>query len=62
VRIDPRYFRPTEVDELVGDPAKARARLGWAHKTSFAELVAEMVAGDLEVIDQERWRNERSGR
>jgi GDPmannose 4,6-dehydratase len=62
VRIDPRYFRPTEVDELVGDPAKARARLGWAHKTSFAELVAEMVASDLEVIDQERWRNDRSGR
>jgi GDPmannose 4,6-dehydratase len=62
VRIDPRYFRPTEVDELVGDPAKARARLGWTHRTSFAELVAEMVAGDLALIDRERWRNDRSGR
>jgi GDPmannose 4,6-dehydratase len=62
VRIDPRYFRPTEVDELVGDPAKASARLGWTHKTSFAELVAEMVAGDLELIDQEQRRYDRSGR
>jgi GDPmannose 4,6-dehydratase len=62
VRIDPRYFRPTEVDELVGDPAKARTKLGWAHRTSFADLVAEMVASDLEVIDQERWRNDRSAR
>jgi GDPmannose 4,6-dehydratase len=62
IRIDPRYFRPTEVDNLPGDPAKARARLGWTHKTSFAELVAEMVASDLEVIDHERWRNDRSGR
>jgi GDPmannose 4,6-dehydratase len=62
VRIDPRYFRPTEVDELVGDPAKARTRLGWTHKTSFSELVAEMVASDLKAIDEERWRNDRSGR
>jgi len=62
VRIDPRYFRPTEVDELVGDPTKARTKLGWTHKTSFAELVAEMVASDLEVIDKERWRNDRSAR
>ena len=62
VRIDPRYFRPTEVDDLLGDPAKARAGLGWSHKTSFAELVAEMVASDLEVINRERWRNDRSGR
>jgi GDPmannose 4,6-dehydratase len=61
VRIDPRYFRPTEVDHLLGDPAKARARLGWTHRTSFAELVAEMVASDVEVIDRER-RNDRSGR
>ena len=62
VRIDPRYFRPTEVDELVGDAAKARAKLGWSHKTSFAELVAEMLASDLKVIDLERWRNDRSAR
>jgi GDPmannose 4,6-dehydratase len=60
VRIDPRYFRPTEVEALLGDPAKARAKLGWTHKTSFAELVAEMVASDLHLIDQERWRRDRS--
>jgi GDPmannose 4,6-dehydratase len=47
VRIDPRYFRPTEVDLLVGDASKARSRLGWSHKTGFRELVAEMVQADL---------------
>ncbi len=47
VEIDPRYFRPTEVDFLLGDPTKARNMLGWAPKTSFRELVAEMVAADL---------------
>jgi GDPmannose 4,6-dehydratase len=48
VRIDPRYFRPTEVETLLGNPAKAKARLGWEPQTSFAELVKEMVAHDLE--------------
>ena len=47
VRIDPVYFRPTEVDLLVGDASKAREKLGWTPKTSFAQLVKEMVAGDL---------------
>jgi GDPmannose 4,6-dehydratase len=47
VRIDPAYYRPTEVDELLGDPSKARAKLGWQHKTIFKDLVAEMVASDL---------------
>jgi GDPmannose 4,6-dehydratase len=47
VRIDPVYFRPTEVDLLVGDASKARDKLGWKPKTSFAQLVKEMVAGDL---------------
>ena len=46
VRIDRRYFRPTEVDLLIGDASKARAKLGWAPKTTFAELVKEMVAAD----------------
>jgi len=45
--LDPRYFRPTEVDELLGDSTKARTQLGWHHKTSFKELVAEMVDSDL---------------
>ncbi|TYO96130.1 GDPmannose 4,6-dehydratase [Geothermobacter ehrlichii] len=48
VRVDPRYFRPTEVETLLGDPSRAHARLGWQPKTSFAELVAEMVRADLE--------------
>ena len=46
VRIDPRYFRPTEVETLLGDAAKARAKLGWTPRTAFADLVAEMVEED----------------
>ena len=53
VRIDPVYFRPTEVDILIGDASKARQKLGWKPKTSFAELVKEMVAGDLKIARQE---------
>jgi GDPmannose 4,6-dehydratase len=53
VRVDPRYFRPTEVDLLLGDPTKARERLGWRHQTSFADLVKEMVAADLVQVKQE---------
>ncbi len=49
VKVDPRYFRPTEVDTLLGDPRKARERLGWKAETSFAALVKEMVASDLEI-------------
>ena len=47
VRIDPRYFRPTEVDLLLGNATKARTALGWSHKVSFDELVREMVEADL---------------
>src|SRR6266550_7090822 len=53
VKIDPRYFRPTEVDLLFGDPSKAHAKLGWHHTTSFEALVAEMVAADLETVAHE---------
>ncbi|HSA83019.1 MAG TPA: GDP-mannose 4,6-dehydratase, partial [Geminicoccaceae bacterium] len=53
VRVDPRYFRPTEVDLLLGDPSKARERLGWHHTTSFVDLVKEMVAADLIEVKQE---------
>ena len=49
VRVDPRYFRPAEVDTLLGDPAKARALLGWAPEVSFDELVREMVETDHEI-------------
>jgi GDPmannose 4,6-dehydratase len=47
VRVDPRYFRPTEVDSLLGDASKARKQLGWSPKTSFSDLVREMVTSDL---------------
>jgi GDPmannose 4,6-dehydratase len=47
VRVDPRYFRPTEVETLLGDPSKAKEKLGWTPKTTFKELVAEMVREDL---------------
>ena len=46
VRVDPRYFRPTEVETLLGDPTKARERLGWTPTTTFEELVREMVDSD----------------
>jgi GDPmannose 4,6-dehydratase len=57
VSIDPRYFRPTEVDLLLGDPSKARERLGWTHQTPFRTLVAEMVALDLEAVEREQRGN-----
>lgn len=47
VKVDPRYFRPTEVETLLGDPTKAKEKLGWVPKTTFAELVVEMVREDL---------------
>jgi GDPmannose 4,6-dehydratase len=48
VRVDPRYFRPTEVETLLGDPRKAKEKLGWVPKISFEELVAEMIHFDIE--------------
>jgi GDPmannose 4,6-dehydratase len=48
VRVDPRYYRPTEVETLLGDPTKAREKLGWTPRTSLAELVAEMVDADFD--------------
>jgi GDPmannose 4,6-dehydratase len=59
IRIDSRYFRPTEVDLLLGDPSKARRVLGWKHTVTFPELVAEMVSSDLEVMVQEYQLRER---
>jgi GDPmannose 4,6-dehydratase len=51
VEIDPRYFRPTEVDVLIGDSSKAHAKLGWRHETSVRELVREMVREDLKLME-----------
>src|SRR6267154_6897858 len=56
VEVDPRYFRPTEVDLLLGDPSKARQKLGWKHRTSFDDLVKEMVEADLAAYDQQQPR------
>ena len=56
VEIDPRYFRPTEVDLLIGDATKARERLGWRHEIGLEALVAEMVTEDLALMARERPR------
>jgi GDPmannose 4,6-dehydratase len=53
VRVDPRYFRPTEVETLLGDASKAREKLGWTPKISFNELVAEMVREDLKSTERD---------
>ncbi len=53
IRIDPRYFRPTEVATLLGDASKARRKLGWQPRISFAQLVEEMVTGDLAVAQRD---------
>ena len=47
VRIDPRYYRPTEVETLLGDPAKAKAKLGWSPEITLDQMIVEMVANDL---------------
>ena len=60
VKIDRRYFRPTEVDHLVSDPSKARQKLGWRHTVSFKELVTEMVQADLEAVKMEAKRRNRA--
>ena len=53
VEVDPRYFRPTEVELLIGDPAKAKAKLGWTPTTTFEALVREMVKADLKLVAHE---------
>ncbi|MGM9402143.1 GDP-mannose 4,6-dehydratase [Aliiroseovarius sp. KMU-71] len=54
VQVDPRYFRPTEVEQLLGDPTKAREMLGWESSTPFADLVSEMVQEDWKLLETER--------
>ena len=59
VEVDPKYFRPAEVELLIGDTAKAKAELGWAPKVGFAELVQIMTRSDLELAAQEVWMRQR---
>ena len=54
VRVDPRYFRPTEVETLLGDPSKAKEKLGWEPKVKFADLVAEMIREDVKIARRDR--------
>lgn len=61
IEIDPRYFRPTEVLELLGDATKAREVLGWQHTISFNDLVEEMVTNDMKIVAEEKTRKERHG-
>ena len=60
IKVDRRYFRPTEVDTLLGDASKARRELGWKPETSFADLVAQMVTADLKVVPTELRRKQRT--
>lgn len=57
VAVDPAYYRPTEVDFLLGDPTKAQRDLGWQHRTSFEQLVAEMVEADRMMLSHDQFRN-----
>ena len=57
VEVDPRYFRPTEVELLIGDPTKAKEKLGWVHETKWEQLCAEMVAADMINVAREKRRN-----
>jgi GDPmannose 4,6-dehydratase len=59
IEIDQRYFRPIEIDRLVGDPSKARQRLKWKHKICFDDLVKEMVKADISAIHYEKERRNR---
>ena len=54
VEIDPRFFRPTEVDLLLGDPTKAYQKLGWKHSTPFKDLVKDMVEADMKAVEIEK--------
>ena len=59
VRVDPRYFRPTEVEQLLGNPKKAYEKLGWVPKTSLEELINEMIISDLEIANKELFLKEK---
>jgi GDPmannose 4,6-dehydratase len=58
VKVDPRYFRPTEVDLLIGDPTKAQTKLGWKPKYTLASMVKEMLASDIKLFKKEQFLEE----
>jgi GDPmannose 4,6-dehydratase len=58
VSVDPRYFRPTEVELLIGDPTKAKEKLGWVPEHDLQSLVKDMVAGDLHLMKKDRYLKE----
>jgi len=58
IKIDPKYFRPTEVELLIGDPSKAKAKLGWKPKHDLDSLIKEMVASDLELFTRDHYLKE----
>ena len=55
VRVDPKYFRPTEVDLLIGDPTKAKEKLGWEPKYDLEALIKDMISADLEVFKKDKY-------
>ena len=55
IEVDPRYFRPTEVDLLIGNPSKAKSKLGWSHTYSLEQLVNEMVDSDIALFKRDRY-------
>jgi GDPmannose 4,6-dehydratase len=58
VEVDPKYFRPTEVDLLIGNPAKAQKELGWKHTYDLAALVKDMVQSDLKLFERDQYLKE----
>jgi len=58
VEVDPRYFRPTEVELLIGNPERAHKELGWKHKYTLKELVSEMVQEDVKLFQKDRYLKE----
>ena len=60
VKVDPRYYRPTEVDLLIGDATKAYQKLGWKPKYTLAEMITEMVANDLHLFSKEKFLKDSS--
>ncbi|MBD3636916.1 MAG: GDP-mannose 4,6-dehydratase [Crocinitomicaceae bacterium] len=58
VEVDKQYFRPTEVELLLGDPSKAKEKLGWKHKISFEQLIKEMVSADLKLFEKDKYLQE----